>query len=238
LSFAAYKNYNHKQQIKLHQSLLNEQDKATKSVIEAEERERKRMATDLHDGLGQLLTAVKYNLSGLENKMSLQQEDKLCYEKVLSLIDESCKEVRNVSHNIMPNALIKLGLGDAVKDFKEKIENKKLRVTLDTHGLNDRIETNVEIVVYRIIQECVNNSIKHSKANKLDIALINDNEGLHITVEDNGIGFNKNAIEDYKGIGLRNIKTRVDYLKGELEIDTKLGKGTLVAITIPQNKHV
>ncbi|MBL7754109.1 MAG: sensor histidine kinase, partial [Chitinophagaceae bacterium] len=96
-------------------------------------------------------------------------------------------------------------------------------------------DTNIEIVVYRIIQECVNNVIKHSKANKLDISILKDEEGLRVTIEDNGIGFNKANLENPSGIGMRNIQARVDYLKGNLDIDTQPGKGTLIAFFIPTN---
>ncbi len=237
LFYALYKNRKHKQELLFRQTMLQQQDIATKSVIEAEERERKRMASDLHDGLGQMLTAIKFNLNGLQSKLFIAKEDSQAYEKALLLIDESCKEVRNVSHNIMPNALLKYGLAEAVKDFIEKIENKSIQVQVHVEGLHETIENSVEIIIYRIIQEGVNNAIKHSKANKLDISIINDNDGLQITIEDNGIGFNKQILDINKGIGLRNIKTRIDYLKGIVDIDSKIGRGTLIAISIPKNTN-
>jgi two-component system NarL family sensor kinase len=233
LILVAFRNRKHKQKVKLQQVVLQQQEMATRSILEAEENERKRIASDLHDGLGQLLTAARFNLNGIaDNLQSLPAEERLIFEKALSLVDESCREVRNVSHNIMPNALIKSGLGNAVKDFVERIENKKLQVHLSTSGLNEQLDSNIELVVYRIIQECVNNSIKHAQASRLDISLNYDAEGLTIAIEDNGIGFDRTAEGD-KGMGMKNIRTRVNYLKGTLDVDTRKQQGTLIAVYIP-----
>lgn len=229
-----FRNRQHRAKKKLQEVMIEQQDLATKAVIQAEENERQRIAADLHDGIGQMLTAVRLNLEGLHDRVNLQQhEDQMVYQKVLHLVEESAKEVRTVSHSIMPNALIKSGLGHAIKDFVEKINTTEIIIHLHTQGLQEKLDTNIEIVVYRIIQECVNNVIKHSKANKLDISILKDDEGLRVTIEDNGIGFNKANLENPSGIGMRNIQARVDYLKGNLDIDTQPGKGTLIAFFIP-----
>lgn len=234
-TLSLYQRYKQKQSKKLQQAILLQQDLATKGILEAEEKERQRIAADLHDGIGQLLTAARLNLEGLKSKISLQTEsDKATYQKAFLLVDESCKEVRNVSHNIMPNSLIKFGLGNAVKDFIEKIESKQLSINLNIIGLNEKLDPNVELIVYRVIQEAINNVIKHSKANQLDLSIQRDSEGLSISIEDNGIGFNKSELQKKEGgIGMKNILARVEFLKGELDIDTKPGKGTLIAIHIP-----
>jgi signal transduction histidine kinase len=233
-SWLFFRNRQHQQKKKLQQTIMEQQDLATKAVLQAEENERQRIAADLHDGVGQMLTAVRLNLQGLQDRIQLnKEEDRLIYEKVLCMMDESSKEVRTVSHTIMPNALIKTGLGNAIKDFVEKIENNQILIQLHTQGLNDKLETHIEIVVYRIVQECVKNVIKHSKANKLDISIIRDDDGLRVTVEDNGTGFNKSELEKKSGIGMKNIRARVEYLKGSLDVDTQPGKGTLVAFFIP-----
>jgi signal transduction histidine kinase len=233
-SWLFFRNRQHQQKKKLQQTIMEQQDLATKAVLQAEENERQRIAADLHDGVGQMLTAVRLNLQGLQDRIQLnKEEDRLIYEKVLCMMDESSKEVRTVSHTIMPNALIKTGLGNAIKDFVEKIENNQILIQLHTQGLNDKLETHIEIVVYRIVQECVKNVIKHSKANKLDISIIRDDDGLRVTVEDNGTGFNKSELEKKSGIGMKNIRARIEYLKGSLDVDTQPGKGTLVAFFIP-----
>lgn len=234
LVFVAYRNYKHKQDKRLQFELIKVQDQSTKAVIEAEENERKRLAADLHDGIGQLLTAARLNMEALKNRLLHHSEEDLAIcEKAFNLVDESCKELRNVSHNIMPQSLIKFGLGNALKDFIEKIEHKDLSIHLNTYGISEINKSNIELFVYRIIQESINNVIKHSKASQLDISIIHDSEGLRVSIEDNGIGFNLIDLEKQQGIGMKNIKARIEFLKGTLDIDSKPGKGTLIAFYIP-----
>ena len=134
---------------------------------------------------------------------------------------------------MMPNALLKLGLSSAVKEFVDKIDHHVLKVNLYSEGLNERMDSNIETVLYRVIQECVNNVIKHSSANQLDISLIRDEDGISATIEDNGVGFNPQLKPTADGIGLKNIIARVKYLKGHVDFDSSPGKGTLVAIHVP-----
>lgn len=231
LVVARFKQNKIKQQQQLQAIVLQQQDLATKAVIEAEEKERQRIAADLHDGVGQLLSATKMNLHALEDHTISHNENIL--QRAIALVDESAKEIRSTSHNIMPNALIKSGLGFAVKDFIEKIDQHSLQVNVYTHGMQQKLHPNVEIVVYRVIQECVNNVIKHAQATRLDISLIHESNELNITIEDNGKGFDIAKAKDQSGIGLKNIETRIAYLKGNIEIDSKLGNGTSFAIHIP-----
>ena len=234
LAIVIIRNRRHQQEARLQKAILQQQEMAARSIVVAEENERKRIASDLHDGLGQMLTAARFNLSGITDSMAfLPDQEKLVFEKAVKLLDESCLEVRNVSHNIMPNALMKSGLGNAIKDFIEKIRNTQLQIELHTVGINGNIDANVEIMIYRIIQECVNNTLKHAGATKLDISLINDKDGLHLTIEDNGKGFDQATLPPDKGIGMQNIKTRTRYLKGTVDIDSRPGQGTLIAIYIP-----
>jgi two-component system NarL family sensor kinase len=132
-----------------------------------------------------------------------------------------------------PNALLKSGLSSAVKEFIDKIDSRVLKVNLYSEGLNERLDSNIETVLYRVIQECVNNVIKHSGANELDISLIKDTDGIAATIEDNGKGFSVNEKGKTEGIGLKNISTRIEYLKGTVDFDSSPGKGTLVAIHVP-----
>ncbi|MBK7691254.1 MAG: sensor histidine kinase [Bacteroidetes bacterium] len=234
LGISYYNRMKLKQQTRLQEEIMKQQDFATKAVIEAEENERKRIGSDLHDGVGQLMSAAKMNLSAIEDRVSFQSEqDKQAYEKSIALVDEGCREVRAVSHTIMPNALLRAGLSNAVKEFIEKLDNRTLKINLHSAGLNERLDSNVETVLYRIIQECVNNVIKHSKANALDISLIKDADGISATIEDNGKGFHVVEKQKGDGIGLKNIQTRVTYLKGSLDIDSAPGRGTLIAIHVP-----
>ena len=120
-----------------------------------------------------------------------------------------------------------------MKEFIDKIDNRIIKINLYTEGLNERLDSNVETVLYRVIQECVNNVIKHSGATQLDISLIKDMDGISATIEDNGVGFNPQIKQPGDGIGLKNIVTRVEYLKGNVEFDSAPGRGTLVAIHVP-----
>ena len=192
-------------------------------------------AGDLHDTVGQMMSAVKMNLSIMENEIPFEHaEQREAYRKVLSLVDDSCREVRTVSHNIMPNALLKLGLANGVRDFINHIDTRVIKTDLFIDGLDEeRLDANVEAVLYRVLQECVNNVVKHANANKLDICVIRDKDGISVTLEDNGKGFDTRNMAKFEGIGLKNIITRINYLKGTIEWHSSPDKGTLVEINVP-----
>ncbi len=214
--------------------LRKSEELAVKAIIEAEENERIRIATDLHDGIGQMMSAAKMNLSAIEEDIPfLNNTQKEEFLHAISLVDESCKEVRLISHNMMPNALIKAGLAIAVRKFLDDLHNRNIKINLYTEGLNERIETNTEIILYRIIQEIVSNVFKHAEANKLDITILKEPDNINIIIEDNGKGFDLNQVKGKDGIGLKNIESRVKFLKGTVEWDSKLNQGTVVMINIP-----
>jgi len=234
LSWSQYKRYKLRKETQLKTEIIKQQELATKAVIEAEEVERQRIARDLHDGVGQMMSAAKMNLSAFESDIKFNgEEQRHSFEKIIGLVDESCKEVRHVSHNMMPNVLLKKSLVSALQDFIDKIDKKTLDIHLYTEGLDNRLDSNTETVLYRVIQECVNNVIKHSGATLLDISVIRDKDGVSATIEDNGTGFDSTAIEKREGIGLKNIRTRVEYLKGTVEFDSASGKGTAVSLHVP-----
>lgn len=234
LSYLFYNRYKLRQEARLQNEVITQQDLATKAVLNAEENERKRISGELHDGLGQMFSAVKMNLSSLTENLSFKDEySKEMFGKTMDLIDESCKEVRVISHQMAPNVLLKSGLAAAIRDFVSKIDAHKLKINLETFGLQERLQQNIETVLYRIIQETVNNVIKHAHANSLDIQLTKDQTGINVMIEDNGIGFDASQIEKFEGIGLKNIQTRVEFLKGTVEFSSEKGKGTLVAIYVP-----
>ncbi len=214
--------------------LMKQQEMAVKAVLEAEENERQRIAKDLHDGVGQMMSAAKMNLSAFESDIFFaNEEQKKSFEKIISLVDESCKEVRTVSHIMMPNALLKNNLAAAISEFVDKLNNKHLKVHVYTEGLDERLDSNVETVLYRVIQECVNNTIKHAGASSLDISMIKDKDGISGTIEDNGKGFDCSDKTKFEGIGLKNIISRIEYLKGTVDFDSAPGRGTVVAWHVP-----
>lgn len=219
----------------LQEEINRQQDIAARAVLDAEERERRRIAGDLHDGVGQLLSAALMSMNGLFNKLELDSDKAAKAQQSVALVTESYDEMRSISHQMMPNALIKAGLASAVREFLNKIDKDKITVSLEAVGLNTRLDEQTETVLYRIIQETVNNVIKHANATKLNIQLIKDEEGITVTIEDNGEGFDKSKTDLKSGIGLSNIYSRVGFLKGTVDIDSKPGKGTLINIFIPSS---
>jgi two-component system NarL family sensor kinase len=234
MGYQFYSRYKLKQEAVLQAVVIKQQDMATKGIIEAEERERKRIAGELHDGVGQLFTTVKMNMEILMERFLVKQPDAdLLAERTMAMVDESCTEVRSIAHQMMPNALIKSGLVSALRDFINKIPSERLKVTMETKGLDNGLESTTETVLYRVIQESVNNVIKHAQATTLDILILGDDKEITVAIEDNGIGFNTDDKSKFAGIGLKNMISRVEYLKGTVDIASSPGKGTLVAIFIP-----
>ncbi len=234
LAYSYYRRLKLKKDRQIQATIIHQQDIASRGIIEAEERERKRIAGDLHDGLGQLFSAVKMNMNIIGKNVHFNDEETATsFEKTMSLVDESCKEVRSISHQMMPNTLLKYGLASAVRDFINNIDTRQLKVNLEISGLNERLDSNTETVLYRVLQETVNNVIKHSGASKLDIQLSKDEDGVTATIEDNGKGFDKAETDLRDGIGLKNIRTRVEFLKGSVEFDSTPGRGTVVSVWVP-----
>lgn len=223
-----------RQETAMKTELMRQQEQAIRAVMEAEENERQRIAKDLHDGVGQMMSAAKMNLSAFESELKFDNEEQRhSFEKVINLVDESCREVRTVSHVMMPNALLKNNLGDAIREFTGKLNQKELRISVYTEGLDERLDSNIETMLYRVVQECVNNTIKHAGASTLDISLIRDKDGISGTIEDNGKGFDAGNPELMKGIGMKNISSRIEYLKGTVDVDSAPGRGTVVGLHIP-----
>ncbi|MBI2966682.1 MAG: DUF5112 domain-containing protein [Bacteroidetes bacterium] len=213
-------------------ALMEQKDIHMRAMVEGEEHERRRLAGDLHDGLGQMLSTLKMNVSSvLPDNGAVPPEEK---EKTLNLIDEACNELRSVSHNLMPATLIKAGLIPALHEIIEKINHTgNLQVILITHGLEKRMDNSKEINIYRIIQELLNNGLKHSGATEIIVQLTRDERELTVTVEDNGKGFDVPAAGEASGIGWKNILSRIAFLKGAVNVDSQPGKGTTVAMDVP-----
>ena len=225
-----------KQKQAMDAELLRQQELRSNAIIEAEEKERTRIAKELHDGIGQQLSAAKLNISGLQGVLTISNpEEKAMLQNAVDLIDESVKEVRIVSHSMMPNALIKSGLVSAVKEFVNKISSSgSLKINLEIVGLTGRLEQTVETVLFRVLQELVNNIIRHAKATEVSIQIIKHEKELTVLIEDNGVGFNvEEVLNKASGIGLKNIQSRVAFLNGQVFFDSHVNKGTTVTVEIP-----
>lgn len=204
---------------------------AAQSVMKGQEAERSRLARDLHDGVGGLLSGVKLSMSNMKGNVFLSEENAQSFENVISQLDQSIAELRRVSHNMMPEALIKYGLKEALENYCENINvSGKINIQLQTYGMENRIEQSTEIIIYRMIQELLNNVIKHADARNVLIQLVRKEDHFNLTVEDDGKGFDTKENENKTGAGLANIKARAEYLNGNVDIVSKKGEGTSVNI--------
>lgn len=222
-----------KKQKEIDDAIIVEKELRSKSIIEAEEKERLRIARDLHDGVAQTMTAAKMQLEHFMDQIPEDSPLNDSLKNAFDLIKDASKEVREVSHSMVPNALLKSGLLAAIRDFVQRMGSEKLKINLVVMGLKDRLHENVETVVYRVLQELVNNIIKHAAATDITIQLLHEKSELHIMVEDNGKGFDIQTLNEKAGMGLKNITSRVEYLNGHVHFDSSIGNGTTVMIDIP-----
>jgi signal transduction histidine kinase len=232
-----YRNYRQKQ--KLQQQRINEletqqQLTATEAVLKGEEQERTRMSRDLHDGLGGLLSGIKFSFQHIKQSVQMTSENTKAFNRSLDMLDSSIHELRRVAHNMMPEALMKFGLDPALKDFCNDINQTGiLNVTYQSIGLEDvKIDQTVAITIYRIVQELINNTLKHAAAKQAIVQVTKSGHLLTVTVEDDGKGFDTAAISNTSGTGWINIKHRVDFLKGSIDLHAEPGKGTSVLIEL------
>jgi two-component system, NarL family, sensor kinase len=243
LGFLGYRNLRHRQQLAKQQDELQQQqirelekDKqlvAVDAMLQGQEEERSRLAKDLHDGLGGLLSGVKFSLSNMKDNLIITPDNMTVFERSLDMLDTSIKELRRVAHNMMPELLTKFGLDEALKEYCNSINATNLiLVKYQSVGMDIRIEKSAEIIVYRIIQELLNNIMKHAAATEATVQLVKEEARLSIIVEDNGKGFDTALMKSNKGAGLISIQSRIDYLKGQLDIHSSPDKGTLVNIEL------
>jgi signal transduction histidine kinase len=221
---------------KLNEQKIKEMEKerqllATQSVLKGEEAERTRLARDLHDGLGGLLSGVKLKLSNLKGNYITSQTSIEQFDLAVNLLDNSIKELRRVAHNMMPEALVKFGLKDALQDFCERISTgKELKLSFQFFGESIRIDQTLETTIYRIAQELVNNALKHAKASEIIVQIMQDSNRIHLTVQDNGIGFNPKNVDTQKSSGLQNLRARIESFNGLLEIASNPNTGTEISV--------
>ena len=209
-----------------------QQEARTKAVIEAEERERQRIARELHDGVGQQLSAARLHLSALEGKFGTHQSnEEALLSTAISMMDDAVKEVRSVAHTMLANALLKQGLAGAVRDFIQKINSSGLiKIELEISGLDQKLDPTMESMLFRIIQEMMSNIIRHSSANQVTIQLHRQEKELVLMVEDNGVGFDPDLVSG--GAGMQNMKSRVAYINGTFEVDSSPGRGTTISVEV------
>lgn len=241
LSILVFRNYRQQRKLQLLRiSELEAQQQlaATEAVLKGEEQERTRLAKDLHDGLGGLLSGIKYSFQTMKGNLIMTPENHQAFERGLAMLDNSIQEMRRVAHNMMPEALVKFGLDTALKDFCTDInQSGVLRVQYQSFGLeNPSINQTAAITIYRIVQELINNTIKHAGAGSAVVQITKTGNQLAVTVEDDGKGFDTSVLSQPRGIGWSNIQNRVEFLKGNVDLKSEQGKGTSVYITFEADK--
>jgi signal transduction histidine kinase len=211
---------------------IRQQEARMSAVFQAQEEERRRIAKELHDGVGQTLIALKMNYHKLSFKATsrdLAQDLK----RLHTMLDNASAEVRTISHQMMPVELEQFGLVPAIENLlKMNFENAPLQYHFEHSGFDNRISDQIELALFRILQELVSNVIKHAQATFLNVQLIKLKTHVVLNVSDNGIGFDVDATEK-NGIGLLNIASRIDAIKGHLNYESAPGTGTSVTIRIP-----
>jgi len=234
LGLLLYRNYRQKQQLQQQTIGQLEKDKQLMTVnamLRGQEEERSRLAKDLHDGLGGMLSGVKYSLSNIRENLIVTPDNIAVYERSLDMIDSSIRELRRVAHNMMPEMLMRFGLDEALRDYCQSVTSTRLlTVKYQSFGFGSRLDSQAEIIVYRIVQELLNNILKHAGATEVLVQLVREDSRLNVLVEDNGRGFDTSVLENNKGAGWTNIRSRVEYLKGKIDVHSEAGKGTSVTI--------
>lgn len=246
IGILAYKNISKKKKIVEQEKLLETQKLETTLkeqelheidvMLESQEKERQRIANELHDNLGSMLATLKLNFQNLKRqKEPIPEHENKLYDKTDALIEEAYQEVRNISHLKNLGVIGNEGLVIAVKKMAEKMTViEKMTFNVIPFGLSERLENPKEIMLFRMIQELCTNIIKHSEATEINIYLTQHNQSeINIIIEDNGKGFNPKKISAKDGIGLKNIEKKVEQMNGTFTIDSIINKGTTIIIDLP-----
>ncbi|HFK5570150.1 two-component sensor histidine kinase [Elizabethkingia meningoseptica] len=225
-----------KQRDELHALALEKEKQNSKistltALLEGQEQERGRLARDLHDGLGGLLSGTKLQLSYLDPHQSENIEAGI--SKSINQIDGAVEELRRVAHNLMPDLLMKYGLEVAIQEFASRMSNSALSIHTEFINYQNSLSEEKQLLLYRIIQELVNNVIKHAKASEVIIQISEAENVLNLTVEDDGKGFDRKSLDVRKTAGFHNIESRVQFLKGTMNITSELNIGTSIELQIP-----
>ena len=228
-AFFIYKNYQHKQERKLQKEIFRQKEVETKALFEGEQNERIRIARDLHDSVGQMLSLVKMNLSS--------QEQTSENENIQNLVDNTISEVRNISHNLIPEEL-NFGIFPALENLADKINSSsttKMEIDIPEKIKALKFQKQNELSIYRIVQEVVNNMIKHADASSINLSIKKLENSIIINIKDNGKGLDNSSISQSSGIGWKNINARVHMMDGKIKIESEKLAGTQIEITLPQN---
>lgn len=207
-----------------------------RTIVETQEKERNRFASDLHDSLGQQLSGIRFYISALQHGLGDDERLLKQFDKTLSGIDNAIDELRNICFNLMPRTLENHTLVYSLNELSSKLTiTNELNVKLEHDKILPRFEKQFEIACFRIVQEFLNNAMRHGKASLVNIRInsVKKEKELHISLHDNGVGFDFNAAVNKPGMGLRNIQTRVESYFGTMDFQSQPGKGTNLLMKFP-----
>ena len=226
------------EQFKRQQLELDFQKQMMEAALESQENERRRVAGDLHDSIGAMLSTIRVSLITQAKRANADVESITESKKML---DDTIESVRRISRDLMPSTLEKFGLAQAVKEMCERFQSTAaLPITYIEEGELNAISKKRELMIFRIIQELINNALKHSQASQINVNFFGEEKNLTIIVEDNGIGFNveehKNDKRSGKGLGLYNIENRTRLVNADVEFNSATNRGSRIVLTIPYEK--
>lgn len=243
LGYLGYTNFRKSQQLAKNKEALQKQQiidlekdrhlSSVNAMLKGQEEERNRIAKDLHDGLGGLLSGTKLSFLNVKEKLSLSEDERFHFEKSLSMLDNTIIDLRKVAQNLLPEALVKYGLDDALSDYCDSIHSSSgIRIFYEQYGERRVLDNTATVFIFRIIQELVANVVKHAVATQIIVQLTFSEKNVSVTVEDNGKGFDQNAAHSGRGAGINNIKYRVQYFNGTMDLESYPGRGTSVNILL------
>tara|TARA_R110002073_G_scaffold145532_4_gene297683 strand:- start:632 stop:2458 length:1827 start_codon:yes stop_codon:yes gene_type:complete len=218
------------QQQKLEKIKSESQVRILNATLDGKETERKQIAETLHDSVSALLSSANLHLQACKKQFNGSTPVEV--DKSQSIINEASQKIRDLSHTLVSSILLKFGLSYAIKDVTEKFSNSQLTIDSETKYIK-RYDQGFEIKLYNIIQEFINNILKHSEATYAKITLVEKNKKLLLTIQDNGKGFDKTLIPEKDGLGINQIDARIQMMQGKFHIESGKGKGTVIKIELP-----
>lgn len=229
IAFLIFINFKKQQKLNIQINKSHQQDllhiknqrkyEATQAILQGEEQERQRIAQDLHDSMGGMLANIR---------MTISSNDSFNKENVIEKLDKSIVEMRRVSRNLMPETLKNLGLEIALKELCEAMTQKQFAIQFEAFNLSENIPFKTQMALYRIAQESISNITKYAQATNVIVQISQNNNVLNLTIEDDGIGFDKSEI--VYGLGIKNIQNRVELINGTVEITSNKGEGTTINV--------
>jgi two-component system, NarL family, sensor kinase len=229
--------YKRQQELLIKEKEISVHEAYILASIQSQENERKRFAQDLHDGMGQLISALRLSLLSVNRDSSLEHRVTIV-NKAEGLLNDMHREIRSIAFNLMPQTLVQHGLVPALKEMAERITSSgQILIRVSSFDVPERFTEVVEISLYRAIQEWINNVVKYSRARIIEVQLVGHDQEIAITIEDNGDGFDPSVLENSKGNGWKNIKSRLNLIKGAVDIDSlPERKSTTLILRVPVAK--